>query len=204
MSEIPPPEVSALAGARAEARAAKDFALADEIRDRIADAGWSVIDGPDGWRLEPAPPPEGEAAPAPLAADVVPSVLDEGPTKDVSLQWVCEGWPEDIARAVPTFRANDGARDARYVVADDTAADPGTFGEDVEIIALEPGTGWAAARNAGLRRTTGRLALVLDGSIEASGDVWSPLEDALADPGVGIAGPFGIVTNDLREFEEAT
>ena len=31
----------------------------------------------------------------------------------------------------------------------------------------------------------------------------APLEDALADPGVGICGPFGIVTHDLREFEEA-
>ena len=33
--------------------------------------------------------------------------------------------------------------------------------------------------------------------------MWSPLEDAIADPGVGIAGPFGIITHDLREFEEA-
>ena len=86
---------------------------------------------------------------------------------------------------------------------DVTGAGPDAFGDGVEVVALEPGTGWAAARNAGLRRTAGRLALVLDGSIEATGDAWSPLEDALADPGVGIAGPFGIVTHDLREFEEA-
>ena len=42
-----------------------------------------------------------------------------------------------------------------------------------------------------------------DGSVEAAGDVLGPLEQKLADPGVGIAGPFGIVTHDLREFEEA-
>ncbi len=160
-----------------------------------------MVDEPGGWSLEPAVTTTQEGRP--LRAQDVPSVLGEPATADISLHWVCEGWPEDIARAVASFRAHEGARDARYVVADVTDAGPGAFGDDVEVIALEPGTGWAAARNAGLRRTAGRLALVLDGSIEATGDVWSPLEDALADPGVGIAGPFGIVTHDLREFEEA-
>jgi GT2 family glycosyltransferase len=33
--------------------------------------------------------------------------------------------------------------------------------------------------------------------------VFEPLEAALADPDVGVCGPFGIVTRDLREFDEA-
>jgi cysteinyl-tRNA synthetase len=196
-----PRDVRELAERRAEARASKDFARADALRETIAEAGWTVADEPGGWSLEPVVTTTPEARL--LRAQDVPSLLTEPATADVSLHWVCEGWPEDIARAVASFRAHEGERDARYVVADVTGADPGAFGDDVEAIALEPGTGWAAARNAGLRRTTGRLALVLDGSIEAAGDVWSPLEDALADPGVGIAGPFGIVTHDLREFEDA-
>jgi GT2 family glycosyltransferase len=196
-----PREVRELAERRADARAAKDFARADALREAIAEAGWTVVDEPGGWSLELAVTTTQERRP--VRAQDVPSVLGEPATADISLHWVCEGWPEDIARAVASFRAHEGARDARYVVADVTDADPGAFGDDVEVIALEPGTGWAAARNAGLRRTAGRLALVLDGSIEATGDVLSALEDALADPGVGIAGPFGIVTHDLREFEEA-
>jgi hypothetical protein len=196
-----PRDVRELAERRAEARASKDFARADALRETIAEAGWTVADEPGGWSLEPVVTTTPEARL--LRAQDVPSLLTEPATADVSLHWVCEGWPEDIARAVASFRAHEGERDARYVVADVTGADPGAFGDDVEAIALEPGTGWAAARNAGLRRTTGRLALVLDGSIEAAGDVWSPLEDALADPGVGIAGPFGIVTHDLRGFEDA-
>ena len=44
--------------------------------------------------------------------------------------------------------------------------------------------------------------MVVDGSIEADGDVYAPIEEALEDPGVGIAGPFGITTRDLRTFEE--
>ena len=49
-----PEELVRLAEQRAQARAAKDFAEADAIRDRIASAGWTVVDEPDGtFRLEP-------------------------------------------------------------------------------------------------------------------------------------------------------
>ena len=89
------------------------------------------------------------------------------------------------------------------MVADVTGADTGTFGEDVEVIPLEHDTGWGTAMNAGLHRATGRVVLAVDGSIEVAGDVFGPVEQALADPGVGIVGPFGIVTHDLREFEPA-
>jgi cysteinyl-tRNA synthetase len=41
---------------------------------------------------------------------------------------------------------------------------------------------------------------VVDGSAEPEGDVLTPLARALSDPTVGVAGPFGIVTDDLREF----
>jgi cysteinyl-tRNA synthetase len=40
----------------------------------------------------------------------------------------------------------------------------------------------------------------LDASVVALGDVVSPLEAALRDPAVGVCGPFGIVTEDLRSF----
>jgi GT2 family glycosyltransferase len=140
---------------------------------------------------------------APQRANDVDSRLEDPPTVQVSMHWVCEGWPGDIARAVASFRSHQGDRDVHYVVADVTGTDPGIFGDDVEVVALEPGTGWAAACNAGLRRSTGAIVMVMDGSIEATGDMFAPLEAALADPAVGIAGPFGIVTHDLREFEDA-
>ncbi|HET7507913.1 MAG TPA: DALR domain-containing protein, partial [Solirubrobacterales bacterium] len=38
---------------REEARAAKDFARADEIRDRLAELGWTVRDSADGPQLVP-------------------------------------------------------------------------------------------------------------------------------------------------------
>jgi len=46
-------EAEALLVEREEARAAKDFARADEIRDMLAELGWEVRDSADGARLVP-------------------------------------------------------------------------------------------------------------------------------------------------------
>jgi cysteinyl-tRNA synthetase len=46
-------EVGALLEEREEARAARDFARADEIRDRLAKLGWEVRDSPEGAKLVP-------------------------------------------------------------------------------------------------------------------------------------------------------
>jgi cysteinyl-tRNA synthetase len=48
-----PPEVLALARQRDEARAAKDWGRADELRDRITDAGYVAQDTPDGTVVLP-------------------------------------------------------------------------------------------------------------------------------------------------------
>jgi cysteinyl-tRNA synthetase len=49
--EEAPEEVRRLAEEREEARAARDFELADRLRDALASAGWEVRDTPDGARL---------------------------------------------------------------------------------------------------------------------------------------------------------
>ncbi len=201
MTDAPTPEVIAIAEARAAARSRRDFETADAIRAELDASGWTVIDEPaGGWRLEPASP---APDPVPVRPSDVRSRLGEPPTDDVSVHWVCEGWPGDVARAVASIRSNRGDRRVACVVADITGAARGAFGDDVEVVPLVAGTGWAAAANAGLRRATGRMVVAMDPSLEATGEFIGPLEAALQDLEIGIAGPFGIVTNDLREFSEA-
>jgi cysteinyl-tRNA synthetase len=48
-----PAPVVALAEARAAARAARDFAAADRLRDELRAAGWDMEDQPGGYRLKP-------------------------------------------------------------------------------------------------------------------------------------------------------
>ena len=49
----PSEEVVALAASRWAARSAKDWAKADELRDQLQALGWKVLDGKDGYELEP-------------------------------------------------------------------------------------------------------------------------------------------------------
>jgi hypothetical protein len=171
-------EVKRLAAERDEARRLRDFTRADELREEIRASGYEVTDAAGGSLL------------APIAR-----------TFDISVHWLAQGWPEDILRGIESFRTNEGGRSVQHLVVDATAF-PG-WPDESEVIRVEPEAGWAVARNAGLARAAGSLLLVVDGSIEATGDVLGPLADALSDPTVGVTGPFGISTEDLREFHES-
>jgi cysteinyl-tRNA synthetase len=190
-----PDEVRRLAAEREERRRARDFASADALRDRIAALGFRVVDSPAGPAVERMPSANVER----VRPEEVPSALGLEPRFDVSVHWVLEGWTEDVARALAAFRRHDGGRAVQYVVAD-VSGTAGDLNGEVEVVPLVDGTGWASARNAGLRRSLGRVVIVVDGSVEPTGDVFAPLERALADESVGVCGPFGIVTSDLREF----
>jgi cysteinyl-tRNA synthetase len=48
-----PSEIAALADARAEARAHREWALSDALRAELSAAGWDVADGPEGQTLRP-------------------------------------------------------------------------------------------------------------------------------------------------------
>jgi glycosyltransferase involved in cell wall biosynthesis len=198
MSDVPD-EVRRLGAEREERRAARDFAAADELRDRIAGLGYRVVDRPGGSTFEAI----ARRAADRLRPGSVPSVLELDPRFDASVHWLLEGWPQDVGRGLDAFRRHAAGHTIQHVVADVTGAAGEAFAgrDDVEVVPLVDGTGWGSARNAGLRRSLGRIVVVVDGSIEPTGDVLSPLERALDDPSVGVCGPFGIVTRDLREFE---
>ncbi len=183
-------EARRLAEERGERRAAKDFAAADELRDRIRGLGFEVIDTPAGFELQ-ATATAARASALRRPPEAVVSILDHPPDADWTIHWLAEGWPADVLRGIASFRRNQRGR-----------AD-GSWPDEVEVIPLVEGLGWARSRNAGLGRTRGRLVAVVDGSIEAAGDVLGPLEGTLADRSVGITGPMGAVTDDLREFRAA-
>ena len=48
---VAPAEIVALADQRVAAKAAKDWATADALRAQIDAAGWTVLDGRDGYKI---------------------------------------------------------------------------------------------------------------------------------------------------------
>ena len=198
---MPEPSAAAreLAARRAAARRERDFATADALRDELAAAGFRMVDRSDGYDLEPIAPVVARR----VAPRDVPSALDTPPDLDVTVQWVVQGWSEDIARGMASF-ANHAPADLRigYVVVDASGVEGSVFPEGSEVVLIDGDPGWGALRAAALRRSRGAIVLVVDGSIEATGDAITPLVRALDDPTIGVVGPFGIVSDDLREFRE--
>lgn len=211
-----PPEVRALADERAAARRAQDWATADALRAEIEAAGWKVLDAASLYSLERA------AAPDLVEAGVirygtsasVPSRLDEAPVGVASLVLVATDWPEDLARAVGALVGASPAGTQLVVVANapsDAQADAlaeleaaGTGSPQVglEVVWTSARLGHATALNAGIRRAAGPVVVVVDTSVEPQGDLVTPLVAALDDPTVAVAGPFGLISGDLRTFEE--
>lgn len=204
----PPPDVLDAAERRSEARAARDWATADELRAEIEAAGWKVTDSGTDYRLEPAHPADeqvgGEIRYG--RSDAVPSRLDEPATGLATVVLAIESGDPDGIEAASAMARNLAGASALVVVGDATddatAEHVRALEGSVELIRTSAPLGRAAALNAGIRRASGEIVVLLDPSIRPTGDIVSPLAEALRDPTVAIAGPFGLSSADLRRFEE--
>jgi glycosyl transferase family 2 len=206
-----PEDVLTAAHERMAARAARDWAAADRLRAEIEAAGWKIVDRGTDFALEPATPltVETDGMVRYGSSEAVPSRLDEADAGSATVVVVATDWPADVERCLSALRARL-AEDVRVVVvADGPSPDQdGVLPADddaggVEVVRTSERLGAAAAWNIGIRRATGRVVVILDPSVEPTGDIVRPLVAALDDPTVGVAGGFGIVSSDLRRFEDA-
>lgn len=189
----PPPDVLALAERRAQARAARDWAASDALRDEIAALGWTVRDTAEGQSLGERPPYE--------VAERVGDLPDRGAepdTRDVTVAIVADGWADDVRRCVASVREHSEAYvlvlDAGIGYTDDAAH---------EVLHLANDPGWAAARTALLRADTARVHLTLDPHVELTGDAVTPVVAAFDDPEVVVAGGWGVMVDaDWHGFSD--
>jgi cysteinyl-tRNA synthetase len=217
MSSAPEP-VRALAHARSDARARRDWPEADRLRGEIEAAGWRIVDRGTDFSLEPAHPDDivEDGRTRYGSSSAVPSRLDEPDSALASVILIATDQPEDLARSVAALRRFAPAGTHLVIVADDPSAEQSASligpegpaaepigGSPVEIVWTSAPLGYAAATNAGLRRAAGRIVVLMDTSVELTGDLIGQLEAALADPSVAVAGGWGIVSDDLRRFEDA-
>jgi cysteinyl-tRNA synthetase len=76
--------------------------------------------------------------------------------------------------------------------------------ERLRVITLSPPLGFAAAVNAGIEASVGEVCVLFDPGVELKGEAISPLLEALSDPTVVVAGPFGLRARvTLKEFDES-
>src|SRR5215208_3973836 len=173
----PSPDVARLLVQRQAARARRDFATADALRDQLRRAGWLVRDTPAGPELAPAPPYETVDPAALTPCWELPDRLE------VSVVVHVAGWPEDVARATRALAAHhrrhryevllvsDGAGEATGRALEDlAAADP-----HLRVLHLDPAVGFGASMNLAMGQALGRVLVWHDPHVEAAGDLFGPL-----------------------------
>ncbi len=207
---IPQPILDA-AHDRAAARAAGDWAEADRLRAEIEAAGWKIRDSGTDFALTPAAPPDevdgGRVRYGSSAS--VPSRFDDAPVGAATIVLIATDWPDDLARTLAALQAHAVAGTTVVIVADApseaqaAALDLSVSDHATEVVWTSARLGHAAATNVGLRRAFGPIVILLDPSLEPTGDFVTPLIAVLDDPTVAVAGGWGITSTDLRSFEDA-
>jgi hypothetical protein len=212
-----PEEVLTAAHERARARADRNWTEADRLRDEIEAAGWKIVDRGTDFALSPVAPPTttDDGVVRYGSTRDIPSRLDSPPSAVATVILVATDWPIDLDRAVAAIRSHapDGLEivvvgDAPSPEQDSALADlERSVGAEssvpFEVVRTSSRLGQAAALNAGIRRANGSVVVVLDTSVEPTGDVVTPLIRALDDPSLAVAGGWGIVSDDLRRFHDA-
>lgn len=170
-----PAEVVALARRRSAARANRDFAAADALRDEMAAAGWRVADTPDGCTVTASPPYE-----------VLPSVAElpdrssQADTRRASVCVIVDGWAADL-RCFAAALLRHAPDDVLLLALD--IGNRGGAGDALHELALA-------------RADTATVQVLADPSTIFTGDALTPVLTALEDPDVAGAGWRGARVND--------
>ncbi len=207
-----PPEALDQLLRRAHLRDMSEFAAADQIRSALEEVGYVVEDHERGSRIRPKAEWEKltEDRDVVSAAAEVPSLLDQEDAHDVTIGIVACNYVDDVRRVVSSALKSSGDRDVEMVVLDNGSTDEtGEYLDDlassdsrVRVIHADHVLGEAAAKNIVLKQSLGKFVILLDTSVEVTGDLIGPVKKMLSDDQVGVAGPFGLRTDNLHHFHD--
>jgi len=213
-----PAEIVALAREREDSRSQSNYAQADQIRRQIEATGYTINDTPQGWLVLPRRL-EDEFTVLSSSSDA-PDNTQIPDLFEFSVNLLAHNSKDDLERCVQSICRHNGNRSIELVIVDNGSTDDtlgylqqlarngdlsGTNGRSIglQVLFADHNMGFAAGRNATMRASRGRYIVLMDTSIEVEGDIWEPLAMTLADRNMGVVGPYGLVTDDLREFQEA-
>ena len=207
-----PDEVQRLVDRRSGLREQGDYDEADTLRASLDEKGYVVEDAPTGTRARPKTPWElqQEEWPSISSSAEAESMIDGADEYDFTIGIVACNYLEDVKRCVKGARRWSADHRAEVVVLDNGSTD-GTerWLEDearkssaLRVIHTDHVLGEGAAKNIVLKAGRGKTVVLVDTSAEFVGDVLTRVDEILADPTIGMAGPFGLRTDNLHHFHD--
>lgn len=166
-----PDSVHELARARQEARAEKNFALSDQLRDEIASQGFEVVDVAGGYELRPK-----------KRFPVYESTRDIRPINsgkfEITVAMIVDGFHEDAATCIKAIKDHSQCAIAVLVV-----GDPGVLVNELDsrtsLAQVNENFGWGENANALLRNVTSEFIVIMDPSTIFTGDAITPVLEEL-------------------------
>ena len=162
-----PDSVHELAKARLAARAERNFALSDQLRDEIAALGFEVVDVAGGYELRPKKRfPTYEST-----RDIRP--INSGKF-EITVAMIIDGFHEDAVTTIKTIKEHSQCAIAILVV-----GDPGVLVNELDsrtsLVQLTEDFGWGESANALLRNVTSEFIVIMDPSTRFIGDAITPV-----------------------------
>ena len=166
-----PDSVHELARARQAARAEKNFALSDQLRDEIAAQGFEVVDVAGGYELRPK-----------KRFPVYESTRDIRPINsgkfEITVGMIVDGFQEDAVTCIRAIKEHSQCAIAILVI-----GDPGPLADELDsrtsLVQVNENFGWGENANALLRNVTSEFIVIMDPSTIFTGDSITPVLEEL-------------------------
>ncbi len=207
-----PDDVRRQVAQRERLRQQRRYREADQVRQELDARGYLLRDTPAGTRVRPKTAWEKrqETWRTISSSAEVASLVDDPDAADVTVGITAANYMDDVQRCVSSALKHAGQRQVEVVVLDNNSTDgTGQWLEHVaardprlRVIHTDHVLGEASARNVVLKLSRGRTVVLLDTSVEVTGDIYGPIDHWLEDATIGVVGPFGLRTEDLHHFHD--
>ncbi len=191
-----PDSIRQLAQERLDARAARDFAKADALRQEILQAGYEVLDVADGFDFKVKSP----YITYPFPRDIRPIDTSD----DISVAMIIDGFTDDAVETVKSIKAYATCGIVLLCI-----GDAGKLVDEMDdrtyLIALNTGASWGEAANALLNKINSKYLIIMDPSTRFTGDAITPLLSELEKgefTGVGWRGGLVNIDDEWRSVDD--
>ncbi|MBI2935313.1 MAG: cysteine--tRNA ligase [Chloroflexi bacterium] len=207
-----PQQVMPLLQERQSLRNRYVFPQADGLRLQLGEAGYLVRDTTRGPRIRPKSLWERQRTswPTVSSSKEVASSLGEPDTHQFTVVLSTTNHLSEVQRCLDSLASGQEEHDLEIIVVDNGSTDgtqdwfelAAAQNRHLQIIHADHVLGEAAAKNIAMKKSRSQFIVLLDSNVEVIGDVFTPIAQALEQPGVGVVGRWGLVSEDLHHFHE--
>ena len=193
-------------------RGSRDYEKADNIREQLDNQGFLIEDGLQSTKVRPKSIWEQNRKvwQEVSSSKDVESLLSCADVVDVTLGLISCNYLDDLQRCIKGMSQLGERYSVEIIVVDNGSSDGSAqwleehalMDTRLKVIHTDHVLGEATAKNIILKQSLGEHLILMDTSVEVTGDFLPKIVGALSDKKVGVAGSWGLRSKDLRNFYE--